>query len=481
MKRWILSGLLLAVAASWSLLSAEEISVRGRVFCDKQGIEGVWVSDGEHFAQTDSNGCYTLTADNDNRFLFVCLPAGYEVPMVENVVRHFMPLPESDSEGCDFELLRRKEDDTRHTLIATADPQIWAEKEFAKLELSAAQIREEREQRRNHVIHGICLGDIVANNHSFYPQYNATMAQTGIPFRHVMGNHDMSLYIRSHEGSSYHYGLTFGPEYYSFDVGEVHYVMLNDNFYIGRDWYYIAYLEERQMKWLAEDLSHQKPGQTVVVCMHIPSTCTAEDRGPFEYARIEGSLTNYKGLYELLEPFNAHILSGHTHTAFNSPVRENLYDHVIPALSGAWWQGELCTDGTPAGYAVFEFDGGSVSWHYRSVGYDRNHQMRLYSGTEEPEFVGYAVANIWNCDEGWEVEFLFDGEPATHKAERFTAYDPAARRLYANRTDLDHQWIGPTPSDHFFRVPLPEGVKRIEVRATDRFGRTYTERLKLKR
>ncbi len=475
-KRDILKvWLLMAATLIYGTLQAEELTIRGRVECQGEGLKGVWVSDGENFAQTDKRGNYRIESDTERDFLFVCLPAGYEAPIVEGVVRHFKPIAQIEAKKCDFELVRRPYDDERHTLIATADPQIWAQKEFALLGRGAEDIRQVVRAAGERVCHGICLGDIVFNDHSFYGEYNRTMELAEIPFRNIMGNHDMSLYIRSHEGSTHHYGEVYGPAWYSFDVGKVHYVVLNNNFYIGRDWYYIAYLEERQLRWLAEDLSHQTPGRTVVVSMHIPSTCTPEDRAAFIYARSEAALVNYKALYELLAPFNAHILSGHTHTAFNTEVHEGLYDHVIPALSGAWWQGELCTDGTPAGYTVFEVEGDQISWYYKSVGKPADHQMRLYTEADAPEFEGYAVANIWNSDPKWQVEFYFDGVKAAGEAERFEAIDPAARKLYASNEGLDHKWIGPTPADHFYRMAMPEGVSRIEVRATDRFGRTYSE------
>lgn len=477
MKRLFGVWLLWAATLLCGQLRAEELKIRGRVHCAGEGLQGVWVSDGERFAQTDKRGNYRIESDTECDFLFVCLPAGYEAPVEQGVVRHFKPIGEVEKGRCDFELQRRPHDDTRHTLIATADPQIWAQKEFSLLGRGVEDIRQTVEAAGRSVCHGICLGDIVFNDHGFYEEYNHTMARAGIPFRNIVGNHDMSLYIRSHEGSTHHYGKVYGPAWYSFDVGKVHYVVLNDNFYIGRDWYYIAYLEERQLRWLEEDLSHQKPGQTVILSMHIPSTCTPEDRGAFTYARSEAALVNYKALYELLAPFNAHILSGHTHTAYNSAVRDNLYDHVIPALSGAWWQGELCTDGTPAGYAVFEVDGDTLSWYYKSVGHEADHQMRLYTEADAPEFAGYVVANIWNSDPAWQVEFFFDGRKQACAPERFEAIDPAARKLYSNKEGLDHSWIGPTPSDHFYRCPIGEGVRMVEVRATDRFGRTYTQQL----
>ena len=107
-------------------------------------------------------------------------------------------------------------------------------------------------------------------DHSLYGEYNDVMARTGLVFRNVIGNHDMTLYGRSHETSFTKFEDTYGPTYYSFDVGRIHYVALNDNFYIGREYFYIGYLDERQLRWLEKDLASVRPGSTVVVCLHIP-------------------------------------------------------------------------------------------------------------------------------------------------------------------------------------------------------------------
>ena len=272
----------------------------------------------------------------------------------------------------------------------------------------------------------------------------------------------------------------YGPAYYSYNVGEVHYAVLNDNYYIGRDWYYIGYLEERQLAWLERDLSFVPAGTTVVVALHIPTAFAGKDEKPFDYAQAERSLCNHRALHRLLEPYDAHVVSGHMHTTTNCPVREGLYEHNVAALSGAWWQGAICTDGTPAGYAVFEVDGGEVSWYYKSVGHPRSFQLKIYDSKDDEAFAGRIVANVWNCDPAWTVEMRADGGRPVWM-ERTTAVDPQARRLYADASKLDHKWITVTQSDHYYAAPLPAGTRRVEVTARDRFGNTYRAEKRINR
>ena len=452
----------------------------GTVTCAGRGLAGVVVSDGDNCAATDSAGRFVLPANDRARFVFVSTPAGYASPSEEGVVRHYLPA-KSDGSSHDFRLRRKPSGETRHGFVVVADPQLFARKEFRLLERAAEDIRQTAAaaERSGRPMHGICAGDITSGDHTFYTSYNEVMSATGITFRNAMGNHDMKVYGRSYETSFSKFEEMYGPVYYSFDVGRIHYVVLDDNFFIGRDYFYIGYLEERQMRWLEKDLARVQPGSTVVVCLHIPSTCEEQDRKQFRYDRAGSTMTNHRGLYEILKPYRAHIISGHTHTTFNQPIAPGLYEHVTPALSGAWWQGPLCTDGTPAGYGVYEVNGDRIDWYYKSTGYPADYQMKIYSGREYPQFEGYAVANVWASDPAWEVEFTIDGVPCG-PAERFQAYDPAAKQMYSDTSQMDHKWIYPSISDHYYRVALPEGAKRVEVSATDRFGRISRAAVDLK-
>lgn len=475
MKRILLLGAaLLWCSLSWAVGLR---TLKGTVMCEGKGVEKVVVTDGENFTLTDKKGRYTLPSSDDNRLVYITIPAGYEVKAKASVPQFWQRIEEGKLHY-DFTLLRKAQDDTHHGFVVMADPQVWHRKEFPALSEGIADIRKTVEGYEI-PFHGICCGDVISYDHTFYPAYNEVVAASGLHFFSTPGNHDMTLYSRSHETSTRLWEETFGPVCYSFNVGKAHYVVLNDNFYIGRDYFYIGYLDERQFAWLERDLSYVEEGSTLFVILHIPTTCEESDRRQFNYRTIANVMTNAPQLHRMLAPYKAHILSGHTHTTFNQIISENLYEHVIPALSGAWWQGPLCTDGTPRGYGVFEVNGDEVKWYYKSTDYEADHQFTLYAGEQYPQFAGQLVADVWASDPSWRVEATFDGGEAI-PMERFESYDPAAQEMYRSNEGFDHSYVYPTPADHFYRVMIPEGAMEATVKAIDRFGNCYTETISLK-
>ncbi len=471
--------LLLGVALLWCGLAwATGVkTLKGTVKCDGEGVAAVIVTDGENFTQTDAKGRFELESADDNELIYITIPSNYRVASQQSVPQ-FWQKKEEGKKSYNFTLLRKAQDDTHHGFVVIADPQIWHQKEFPALREGMADVRQTVESYEI-PFHGIGCGDVISYDHTFYPTYNEIAATAGVDFFNAPGNHDMTLYSRSHETSTRLWEQTFGPVCYSFNVGKAHYVVLNDNFYIGRDYFYIGYLDERQFAWLEKDLSYVEEGSTVFVILHIPSTCDESDRKQFRYNTISDVMTNGPQLHRMLAPYNAHILSGHTHTTFNQQITDRLYEHVIPALSGAWWQGTLCTDGTPRGYGVFEVNGDEVKWYYKSTNHAADYQMVIYDGGEYAQFEGQLVANVWAADPMWQIEARFDGGKAI-KMEQFKAYDPAAQAMYADREKLDHPYVYPSASDHFYRVAIPDGAKQAEVSATDRFGRCYKQTITLK-
>lgn len=474
MKKYILFFASLFVSLS---ICAAERTVKGTVKSEGKGIAQVVVTDGVRFATTDAKGRYSITVNDESRYVYISTPAGYQTESRHSVPVFWQTLSE-DRKVYDFELTRKEKADEHHGFVVTADPQVWARKEFKLLSQAVDDIRETVAQYEI-PFHGICCGDVTSYDHSFYETYNEITEKSGLVFYSVIGNHDMTLYGRSFETSTRLWEDVFGPAYYSYNVGKAHYVVLDNNFYIGRDYFYIGYLDEKQLKWLEKDLSYVDKDAPLFIAFHIPSTLDESDRNRFSYSNISSIMTNSANLYKILEPFNAHILSGHIHTSANQIISERLFEHNIPALCGAWWQGVLCTDGTPRGYGVFEVNGREVNWYYKSSDYPADYQMALYTENDEPLYKGYIVANVWAYDPTWKITVAFDGGEEM-AMEQFSSYDPAAKKMYSSPEKLDHSYVHPTKNTHFFRAALPQNAGKVVVTVIDGFGRKYTQTQNLK-
>lgn len=91
----------------------------------------------------------------------------------------------------------------------------------------------------------------------------------------------------------------FGPTYYSFDRGRVHYVVLDNVFYLSRG--YVGYIEESQLEWLERDLALVEPGSTVIVFMHIPTFSREARAGNSSKEESNRITANRNALYRILD------------------------------------------------------------------------------------------------------------------------------------------------------------------------------------
>lgn len=468
MKNIIISFLMIAFA----MTGVDAKNIKGTVK-DTEGnaVAGVVVSDGLNVVTTDAKGRWEMDADKDSRFVFVSTPAGYISSTLEGKTLFYKEIKKS-TKSYDFLLKKNPKDDTNHNVIVIADPQISERSELPDLAKQADDMAEFVKGMDGDYTFGICLGDIVGWDHSIYPEYNEIMAKPGIDYRYVIGNHDMTNWGRSYETSMKNYGDMYGPAWYSFNVGDVHYVVMNDNFYVGRDYFYIGYLDERQLSWLEKDLSYVPEGSRVVVSMHIQTTNDKSDRDAFQYGIIGDNLCNKPALYAMLEPYKATILSGHSHTADYEQISENIFEMNIAGFCGAWWCGEVCIDGAPAGYKVIDMNGSDIEWIYKGCFHPLDYQMKVYTGLED--YPGMVVANVWDYDPAWKVEY-YEDDVKVCDMERFKAQDPLAVELYKDPSSLKRSWVYAMPTENMFKAAVSENAKKIEVRLTDRFGRVYTK------
>ncbi|MCU0389373.1 MAG: calcineurin-like phosphoesterase C-terminal domain-containing protein [Chitinophagaceae bacterium] len=454
--------------------------VKGRVLAAGKPLAGVGISDGFEIIQTDSEGRYSLQPHSNARFIFIILPSGYEVPHGNKLASFFESIAAyGDEQIINFSLQPLKVSDEKHAFIIWGDTQIL-DKDDAKqlLEVSAPETKRIAASLGNLPVHGIALGDLVFDKFDLYPDYKEAVAKTGVPFFQVIGNHDMDLNARSDEMSDITYQSHFGPTYYSFNRGKVHYVVLDNVFCHKPSRGYIGYLTEHQLAWLDKDLALVPPGSTVVVSLHIPTKTGAAKRAGQREESAANTTSNRDILYKMLKPFNAHIMSAHTHVSENW-VDGNLMEHNHGTVCGAWWSGPICSDGCPPGIGVYMVDGENLSWYYHPTGGNKETQIRLYAPGKSQDKPNSVVANVWNWDPAWKVEWMQDGKPMG-EMERFTGKDPWAIELYLGpELPAKHKWVEPSLTEHLFAAMPASGAKEVTVLATDRFGVKFSEKISL--
>jgi hypothetical protein len=446
--------------------------VRGKVHAAGRGLPGVGVTDGFDTVTTDREGRYTLLADPRARFVSVRLPAGFQVPTHETgTARLYQPIrPNGRGDAAaSFALERLRMDDASHAFLLLADPQTQNAFEMGRLHAETVPaVRDTIRALGERPVFGIACGDIMYDDLSLYPEYERAVAASGIPFFQVVGNHDLDQDGRTDEDSVATFESRFGPGHYSFDRGEVHYVVLDDVFWHGTG--YVGYLDADQLAWLAGDLALVERGRTVVVSLHIPLASTHPDRTREREFLISERVNNREALYRLLEPYRAHVLAGHTHE-LEHIFAGGVHEHVHGTVCGAWWSGDICYDGTPNGYGVYEVAGPELRWRYQATGHPADHQLRVYAAGADPTAPTDLVANVWDWDPEWTVVW-YEGADRRGVLSRRIGLDPVSVRTQTGPTLPPRRtWVEPTPAGHLFYVALPAGAREVRVEATDRWGR----------
>lgn len=459
--------------------AATPVRIRGRVTGGGRGRAGVRVSDGLSVVRTAADGSYTLISDSTQPFVFVSTPAGWQPARnASGTARFYQPIaPGATEQRADFALVPRP-GDAKHTLLVLADPQ--TENRFETELMHAETVPDVQGTIRDlgdRVVAGVACGDIMFDDLSLFPEWERAVECMGVPFYQVLGNHDLDFDARTDEGASLTYGAHFGPTAYSFDMGAVHYVVLDNVFWHGAG--YLGYVDARQLAWMAADLATVERGRTVVVLQHIPALSTYDMRTTNARRPVPGnSVMNREALYRLLEPYRGYIVSGHQHELEH--VREGGAVHVVSgAVCGAWWSGPICYDGTPNGYLMLDGDDEAITWRYKSTGKAIEHQMRTYARGADKTAPDEVVANVWAWDESWRVTWFEDGQPRGAMARR-PGRDPLAVELHAGpNLPARRTWVDPVMTGHLFYATPARDAREVIVEARDAQGRTYRERIAL--
>ncbi|MFN3682343.1 MAG: calcineurin-like phosphoesterase C-terminal domain-containing protein [Fimbriimonadaceae bacterium] len=508
-----MAGMVLAQVAP---LPEPTATAKGTVFEDangngvrdpgERGLGGVAVSNGLDVVRTDRAGRWSLPAWDDAAF-FVVKPSGWTTPVRPDgrPLFHYVhkpagspqlrfagvaptgPLPES----IDFPLRRRSEPRSFEVLLfGDTQPRNLREVDYLARDVVAPIA-----PQAGRFAFGAVLGDIVFDGLDVTEPLVRTLGTLGLSWRYVIGNHDLNFDAPDDLLSDEHFERVFGPAYYSFDVGGVHFVVLDDVEWIGTEnakrenperarGYYRAALGPRQLKWLENDLRLVPKDRTVVVMMHIPLNEVRE--------RAD--------VLRLLSPFPSNVsFSAHTHTMEHRFFGredgwqgEGRHHHIVHGTScGSWWGGlpdergvphATMSDGTPNGYGVLRVDGGRWSWEFVAVGPASEGAMRILApdALSASEVRGTEVlANVFGASELSRVEISVSGGPwrAMRRVER---PDP----WYVQLVERDKAQVklpylplpGPSRCTHLWSTVLAErlepGVHALRVRETDLWGRT---------
>ncbi len=436
------------------------------------------VTDGTNIVTTDKKGKFTIETSDYKEYIYYSLPSGYESPVENGIPVFFKKInPSLKKQIINFELKKGTKPQTNHVFILWADPQVHELEEFNQLQIVVDDVKKTLAALPAGLpVHAISAGDNVFDKLIFFDQYKQLISQINVPFYHVIGNHDLDFNNRSNELSTKSFTAAFGPTHYSFNVGNVHYVVLKDVFYYGFSYRYMGYIDENQLQWLEKDLQKVKHGSTVIVSLHIPTTFGEAEKADNFETTLSNSVLNREALYKILAPYKTHILAGHSHTNWHTQPKPNIMEHVHAAASGAWWQGEVCPDGSPKGYAVYEIAGDSVSWYFKGVNHDKSEQLKLYNTGADKDFPQCFIANVYNFDSHWKVVWYENGV-LKGEMTRYWGKDPYAAELYQPGKNKKHSWLRAGRTQHLFRAQPENPNAKITVEVTDRFGNKYRKEL----
>lgn len=467
--------------ANGIIADVEGITLKGWVHCGLQGLEGVVVTDGTNVTVTDTKGIYRLKRNTGANHVYISSPSGYTVKTANSVPSFYAIIDQKkEVEQKNFELLSLDKDDTRHTFIAIADPQLYRDHEINYLRAAIEDIHDWVQQNRQHNhVHYTTLGDLVFDKPQYHEPSKGIFAKLQAPVYNVIGNHD-HVFSESEPAVKMNdlkadtlYKRHYGPTYYSYNRGKAHYVALDDvEYWGGPTKKYVDAISDEQIAWLKKDLEYVPKNHAVIVALHAPT----------KRRNSNASIGNREQLYNLLKGYaSTQIISGHTH--WNSVVTDNnaaITEHIIAAICGNWWQPELlCSDGTPIGYKIFDVDGTDIQWQYKCIGQPIEFQAKVYAPGERISILkpASAVANVWDWDPDWKVEYSEDdGRSYSPMTRSSSMYDMNAYAVFGAKGDTsfppDRTWIEASLSDHmFYCQPGTTSNGNITIRVTTRFGK----------
>lgn len=505
-------------------------TVFGLVSSEEGPVANVVVSDGTEVTVTDDKGIYELKSAKKWGYVFISVPSGYEVA-AEGVFPQFYQTLKGAAdvvEQKDFKLTKVDGQD-RYKLFLLGDMHLANRtNDAAQFTQFTTDLNAYMAQHSGQKMYALTLGDMTwdlywyKNNYAL-PQYRETINRQvkNLQIYHTMGNHDNDFMTTSDYDAAVKYVDCIGPTFYSFNIGQVHYVVMDNidcSAYDGTDSRnYVMKLSNEQLKWLAKDLAYVDKSTPLIVAMHAQIYKPTSTGFAFDH-----DSANTEALLAALDGYEVHFVTGHTHKVYNITPDDDvvkgrdIHEHNSGAICASWWwSGNLTPgvhvsiDGAPGGYAIWDIDGTDFAWLYKSTGWPEEYQFRSYdlnnvsfSMDDVPNIpsnvliqLAYkkyvnaypensdneVLIKIWNWNSNWELSVV-DERGKTLEYTPVWAYDPLhIAALSVPR--FNNSGITSTPSfvtesaTNFFKVKADDADVDLTITVKDEFGHTWTEEM----
>ena len=507
-------------------------TIKGIVYSGGRPLSGISVSDGDLITQTDANGHYWLNSAKRNKLAFVVLPSGFEATVADAMPQFWAPCTQAASvtEQINFALSPNNND--KHTVIAFTDHHLANRNTpLDYIQFRDGIINELKAVYNNadNVI-ALNLGDLSWDqywyeNNFALPEAKKEFAALNFPVFSAMGNHDNDPYVPGDFAGEETYRKIMGPVYYSMNIGQIHYVMLDNIVWTNTGGMqgtvgnrnYSTGIDNYQFEWLKKDLALVNTNTPVIVGFHIPAI-SYSGVSDGRYTGNNSVVSGMNAVMTELRKFNiVHFLTGHTHENRNITIdyQQGAYErreHNIAAVCATWWwtnrytpnKINIAPDGSPGGYKVFEIDGKDIKWHYKAVGqpcerqfiaFDMNEVKKYWTTNTQaltafgyPGFASRAndynsigadevLINVWAFEQDfWKIKVM---EGATElPVDAVWIKCP----LHTISYDIPRQAAGSDPTSsfvssnvqHIYRVKTSSPASTLVITVEDRFGNVFT-------
>lgn len=462
-------------------------------------LSGVYVSSTSNIVKTNTSGFFSVPV-SANDVVFVIKPEAYNFKLRNNKVPDFYKLllenkdlPANEiniitvGDTVFFPLYRN---DDKNILTANVVGDIQTK---TKTEVEYFREKIVPDLLENKAAFNIFLGDIADDNLGIYPDIENALSHIETSVYMVFGNHDIYANAPSYKNQAYVFRKHFGPDYYSFNFGNTHFIVLNTVIYNGFNTEkgirggYSGGLDSMQISWLTQNLKLVDDNKRIVIFAHIP------------LVENHSSVASIKEVFNLLESKkDVEVIYGHTHTTASwehTPAmywngKGKLRGQIAGAACGAWWVGPYgndsipeasCTDGSPAGFYKYQFGNHEVTRKFIAANKPTDFQMRISEPSVSLKMELLNKNSIYvNVFDGNDKTKVWLSVNDSEKIQMTQVYetDPYIVRNMNKRKNRDNWSPGPVKSTHLWKIAYPsnlqQGVHKLKATCVLENGTEYS-------